>query len=408
MRDKWLLLIFIVGLIFYATWTLYVVAEDRPLDYYQYYIAVYALRHGENIYEETAQAYDAVAKELGIAHYETGFRYYPILTALAVLPTTYLPPRVAATLWVFGSGLAALLTGVLLGRCANAAWKRRLILAATIGFVPIVTSMHAGQVNGYVLLSVALAVYALRQAHDPLGGGALAFSLWLKPYAIALVGLLVWRERWRALIGLVLTTMAILPIALLVFGPAPVISQFRPGGLLNLGFAYPTNQNFNGLVSRWFMPHDYGAPLVNAPQLFLPFYLAICSSFALITFALLWPLGARSESIELQAAILIVLTHLVFPTTWFHHLSMTFIAFAVLIERWGDWRRPGWDMAALAFAYLLLAVYGLFWHRFVGQTLLLDLATWAEVIIFALLGAQLWRLRRPLSAPFSLQPQPQS
>jgi hypothetical protein len=392
MRDKWLWLLFILGTLFYAAWTGFVVAADKPLDYYVYVIAADAFAHGKNIYL-SPDSYAPIAGRLGITNYTMPYRY-PLLTALLVRPLLLLPLRLGAVVWIFGNGLAALVAALLLGRDADAVWKRRLILAAAIGFVPILTTMYAGQVNGLVLLAAAAALYAWQQNRHGLSGAWLAVSIWLKLYTAVVAWLMVWRACWRrALVGALIASMAVIALSVFAFGWQPVLSQpsiFSRITVVGGAFGgYPPDQNLGSLIGRWFIPNEYSPALVNAPQLASPIYWLLAAAFAVATLALLWPPGRQARPFELEAGLLIVTTHLLASATWYHHLAMIFIAFATLIKRWPDWRRPHPSMLLLGLAYALLAVQGLAWKWFVGYTLLLDLATWAEIIVWGLSAVQL-------------------
>jgi hypothetical protein len=133
--------------------------------------------------------------------------------------------------------------------------------------------------------------------------------------------------------------------------------------------------------------------LVIAPYFAQAAYLVTAALLLIADLWLLWPPGPSRAPLLAEAAIVVVTTHLVVPLTWYHHLTMTFIGFAVLIASWRDWRRPSAAMVAWGVAYVCLAIHGLFWHVFVGQTLVLDLATWAELLLWILLAFDLYQLR---------------
>ena len=113
---------------------------------------------------------------------------------------------------------------------------------------------------------------------------------------------------------------------------------------------------------------------------------------------LLWPPGSRRTTWLPEVALIIVTTHLVVPLTWYHHLTMLLPAFAILISAWQHFRKPTVPAIVACLAYMLLAIHGLFWHWFVGQTLLLDLATWAQLLLWFLLAGEVQRTRQLAAA----------
>jgi hypothetical protein len=296
--------------------------------------------------------------------------------------------------WVSGSGLAVLGTAMLFAADAPANWQRRLMLLVLPGFVPVITTMHAGQVNAFVLLAAVLALAAWRQQRPVVGGAWLALSFWLKPLVIALVGLLLWRGHWRALGGFVAGSLLITLAGVLAFGPEPTLTQ-RSGAEVSAALSgqpmpFPPVQNLRGLLSRWLTPHPHGAALLDMSQHFAPVYPALLLVGGIILLVLFWPPGRRGRPLDIEAALLIVSTLLLAPFTWFHHLTLLFIGFAVLITRWSDWRRHRWELAALGAAYVSLAVHGLLWKLLDGSTLLLDGGTWASLLLWVLLVRQLF------------------
>jgi hypothetical protein len=111
LRDKWLAAIFLLGLVAYFAWSAVIVTTDRPIDYYTYLIAAYALSHGINIYLAPSAVYDRIAIELGILEWASPGYLYQLPTAMMVLPLTAVPLRIGAAVWVFASGVAALASG---------------------------------------------------------------------------------------------------------------------------------------------------------------------------------------------------------------------------------------------------------------------------------------------------------
>jgi hypothetical protein len=154
--------------------------------------------------------------------------------------------------------------------------------------------------------------------------------------------------------------------------------------LRNVGLSSTaTNQNLNGMVGRHlgFLP----------PQTSLTIYVAVVVLFGLSTLALLLPPGKPKRPIELEAALLIVATHLLMNQTWYHHLTMVLIAFAVLIERWDEGRRITLPKAMLVLSYVGLSAYGVLYKLFLANSWMLDVGAWSALILWTLLAVELRR-----------------
>jgi hypothetical protein len=411
--------IFMLGLALYSSYSAYLVVNDMPTDYYCYVVAAYAFSHGINIYPEPDETYYAIARQLGIPYVPTPY-VYPPFTALVVWPLTLLPLRVGAALWEFGSGTAALVAALLLSADAGAAWRRRLILVSAIAFLPFFDTLRLGQINNFVLLLTAAALYFWRRHKEGLGGALVAAGVWFKPLGFALVCLLAFRARWRALAGVAIATLIIIAAGLAAFGLGPTLTQLEPYSPLlqdpATGFPAfvgkitdndatltdlqnnPDLQNLLSLLSRWLRPHDFGQVVVNAPQMVLPVYWTLSLILVGASLALLWPFGRHLQLFEGESALFVITTLLVSPVTEIHQFAMSFLGFAVLAQDWQNFRRPRWDTVALATAYIMTNLgFVVVRRELFGQTLLLDLAAWGQIILWVLLAFKMYKRRQLLA-----------
>jgi hypothetical protein len=403
MGDKSLVLIFVIGLFLYSSWTIFVVATGKPIDYYTYVISAYGFLHSQNMYLAPQTAYAAIARSLGISEWGPPGYVYPPLTAIIALPLTFLPLQLSTGLWVFSSGVASMAAALLLCKRDESRWRKRLILVSSILFAPILATLGLGQVNAFILLLTTYALSRWLQGKDASGGAALAIGIWMKPLSIALLGLVLLRERWRALAGILAASLLIIPLSMLLLGIESTFAQLSPYGwilqptvnpqsLANVQL--PDNQNLIGLFSRMLAPSKQGFPLVDAPQLVPYFYWGSVVVLLGVTLWLLWPFGRRAQWSEFEFALLIMTTLLISPLTKYHHLALGFVAFAVLIPRWKSWQCPSWNILALGVAYAMINMQGLLLHEhFSGQIRLLDLATMGEMIIWVLLVFRLRALK---------------
>ena len=386
-------LLIVAGLFFYAVLTAFIVLTDRPIDYYTYVIAAYAFMHGQGASLQSEGTYTIIAAKLGIPTFN---RYaYPPLTSLVVWPLTILPLQIGAGVWVLSCGVASLGAAVLLSRRADAAWKRSVIILASIGFAPTIGTMSTGQVSAFVLLLTALGISSWR-TRESWTGILLGAGICLKPLSIALVWLLAWRARWRALASATLLSAIVGLAGVAAFGSAATIGQLEFltsifGSTLRLSDPNPeTTENLLGLVTRWLSSNRYGTSLINEPQLALPIYFALALVFGVAVLYLLWPFGRSRKAVELDAALLLVTTLLLSPITELNHMEIAFVAFPALLACSSLRSHALYQRLGLTIAYFLIEVHALFLKYRVFQTvLLLDLATWGMLILWLLLSIEI-------------------
>jgi hypothetical protein len=191
---------------------------------------------------------------------------------------------------------------------------------------------------------------------------------------------------------------------MVAFGSKVILDQLKPyqsilqptvDPSLVTDSSWPGNQNLFALLSRLLTPNEFGPSLMNSPQLVLITYWIFAVAFVAGALALLWPFGLDLRYFELEFALLLAMTLLVSPITQIHHLTVAFIPFALLIERQQTWKRLNWYMLFSGAAYAMMNIQTvLLQQRVFGDLLLLDLATWAEVIIWGLLAIELLNRRR--------------
>jgi hypothetical protein len=354
-KDKWLMGISAIGFALYMGFTGFVVLRDKPADYYIYLVSSHALVNGENVYTMSISAYDRIAEQLGIVTHTGPYRY-PTLTALLIVPLTLLPLRLGAAIWIGLGGLAVLISALILCSFTTERWKQRAILASTIAFVPVLTTMNLGQVNLFVLLMTVLTLYYLRQDRNVLGGMVFSMSILLKPYAIALIPLMVWHRRWKALGGFLCGVLLINFMSLVVFGVSATTSQFAP--IIGLGTHVGLNvdlttQNLNGLVGR-------ATTGISEPTGLLLYFLAAGLIGGITALAILRKPDSRR--FEIESALLIATTLLILPVTWYHYLTMLIIVLAFVITHWSSFAINTTSLLLLS-SLILMNLHGLFWKQ---------------------------------------------
>ncbi|MHB1354746.1 MAG: glycosyltransferase family 87 protein [Anaerolineae bacterium] len=372
----WILLILAVS--GYLAVSAYVAWRNTAVDYPIYYMAAYALRHGSDVYTWAEPQFTALAQQLGILRFAPPYPYPP-LTALVVLPLLRLPYQTGLGIWIIVNSTAMILSGLLLGKWASTLWRRRLVWLAVWGMVPAMMSLYAGQVNPITLLAATLACLAVKGSKPWLGGAWLGVGLMFKPLAIGIAAYAIWRGHWRILIGSMVSIAVVLTVCYGFFGANALhfVNIKSTWGAVT----YPPAQHLPSLAMRWFSLHEWGRPLLNAPQFGYWLGIGLSAVLSLATMALCLPAGRRGWN-DSQLGLIITAILLVNVRTWYHHAVLLAIPIAFLIC--ANIMRSKWWWLLLAVGYSLIAVLGLGWHRLVGHTWLLDLATWGMLLLWGL------------------------
>ena len=270
----------LANVILFAGWIAYIVASDKPIDFYVYYLAAFGFTRGIDIYSmqgyrQAGSDWAALAREAGVQHHTFPYRYPP-LTAEIAWPLTLLGPRPAAVAWLIASAAAFILSAYLLARLTDERWGKPVALALLLLFVPALTTLRAGQINALLLLSMCAGLYFLVQRRAVATGIAVAVAGMLKLVPFAFLGYLFWRRQWRAALVGVGATVALLLAAVPMMGWSGLVSygrNFFSLGLANSLVPSAPNQSFNGFFAWLFVAGPDRAYVLDAPGLAQGLYL---------------------------------------------------------------------------------------------------------------------------------------
>lgn len=204
-----------------------------------------------------------------------GYLPSTLWSTLIIVPLTWLPPLAAKRVWlVLNLGLLLAVGGLL--RRLTALPLRRVALMVLVAVVPLRTNFQFGQQHLVVLFLLTLAAWAYFDERPVLAGVALALGAALKLYP-ALFVLLFWRKRrWRALLSLVTSCLALAAIGIALFGWQALrdyLLTILPRSLKG-EFNDPYITNLNSLTA-WLRrllvsePDLNPVPLASAPGLFV-------------------------------------------------------------------------------------------------------------------------------------------
>jgi hypothetical protein len=358
------------------------------VDFAAYYLATHALQQGRNIYTLSNADWETLAREAQVREVAPPYRYPPLIAGV-LRPIASLPFTTALFIWRVFTVLALLLASLCLSQFLRRRWVDPLVFAAAAFFVPIVTTLYAGQANTFVLAALAVWLLFDQRRRPWLAGIALAFSVLIKPLSVALAAYLIWRRDWRRLAALLAGLLIGVGVMIIVAGGQAQLDYAR--SFLDVApstaLAYPPNQSVFGFWVRLFVPNEFSITLADLPGLATVLSYLTAGFLALLTAYLTWP--RRKDTFAMGASLVLVTFSLMIPTSWYHHFTIDLIP---LLLAWYAATGRGWR-AVLLIAYGLIGVQSLLWKTFLGHTLLLSLATYGLMIIYAALAARLWAAR---------------
>lgn len=346
----------------YAGWVGYQAVRNRLYDFNLYYVAARAWREGIDVYalaeKDGKPLWEALAARYGVMHLAPPYRYPP-LTAELVLPLTAFPPLAAGIVWLILSAGTFIAAAWLLGRTSNQEGGPALAGLLLAGWVPALATLHAGQVNGFLLLALCAGLYGLWRGREALAGAGLAIGVMLKLVPVALVGYLAWRGRWRALAAAVGVILVLWASAAIPFGETGLASYFAhlPAlGEMGRVIRAAPNQSLNGLWGRLL------ADWVSDEAIYR-IYLFSLGALGLVMIGLLWPPGLRGASItRREVALSVCALQLATPYAWYHQMVILIMPAFVLADEILSGQAPKWWLGPLGVAFFLFDLHGLAWH----------------------------------------------
>ena len=350
-RDR-VLLMLVLGIgAYYVTWSvvqwLTLTPDSLRFDFVNYFGGAQAAARGTDIYADFKQSWGTQAWVVAYI--------YPPFFALVLAPLTAFGLLAAARIWLlavhaafFGSLLLLLRIHPELTRSG-----RRLLLLASLGFMPVYLNLKFQQVATVWLLLITATLWAALRRRTGLAGAFIAAAASLKVSPIFLIPLFARLGRWRiALIGgamlVVLTVVTMLA--------APGSWQFFTVVLprIGLGTANWDNGSIDGLVSRIaeLAPTLFGSATQTIAKV------AIGAAAVTVIGLTLWVArrgGNEAWSLRLSVSALVTALLIVSSVTWQHHLVTLLLPLATGVA-WITVRRPG-----ARYGWWLLAAYAMCW-----------------------------------------------
>jgi Glycosyltransferase family 87 len=366
-RERLLLGLVIVVGAYYVLWSVVQWVTLTPaalrFDFVNYFGGAQAAAHGTDIYADFKRSWGTQAWVVAYI--------YPPFFALVLAPLTSLGLVAAARIWLLAVQAAFVGSLALILRIHPELTRsgRRLLLLASLGFMPVYLNLKFQQVATVWLLLITAALWAALRRRSGLAGAFIAAAASLKVSPIFLIPLFARVGRWRIA---VLGTVMLVALTLVTVLAAPGSWQFFTVVLprIGLGTANWDNGSVDGLVSRLvgLDPNLLGGATQTVARV------VIAAAAVLVIGVTLWRAqpsirlkrshrtearlawgDAPAWTLRLSVAALITSLLIVSSVTWQHHLVTLLLPMATAIA-WITVRRPG-----ARYGWWLFAAYAMCW-----------------------------------------------
>jgi heme exporter protein D len=386
---------------------LYVVPSWRTIDtdFPNYYVAAWAVRHGESLTELYNPVwFDWEKRRAGIERPAALFNYFPPLNALILWPLADLAPITAKRAWTVVNVVALLAVIHLTRKASGLTWPASALLAL-LGGDALGNNFTYGQF--YIVLTLLMMCGILvAERHPAVAGIASAAGAMTKIFPGFLLLYFAMRRRYRALAWCGAAAAALALIGYIAMGWAPhrtylaeVLARSLRGEIQD-----PYNIHWNtlqALLRRALVRDELlnPSPVFDLPWLY--FFLRPLISLAIVAATFHAIFRAERRKVLLEYGALIAMVSLITPSQASYHQVLFYPAVAALIaiERSRPWK-------------LILAVlFGLICSNIMGAAagygdgVLMPLAfprVWIVIFLWALLLRALdpppLRVSRPVVA----------
>jgi hypothetical protein len=359
-------------------------------DFPNYYTAARALRQGQPL--RSYYDWTWFVRQMNYAGNGTQVGAYTPqtpLTMLPLVPLTGLPPQHAKQIWLV-LNLAFLLASVwLLSKVTKFSFAS-IWLLAFCGYFSLRTNFLYGQYYVFLLFLLTLAFYFLHRNKEGVSGATTGIAFALKLYGGPFLLYFAARRQWKALAGMAVATLALLALAIMLFGKADIhyyATQILPrtleGGSIDpYNPGVPTLSTFlrhNLMAEPELNPH----PQWQAPQLF--FFLRTFISLLVVAFLFVGT-NTRRSSARHDFAWFVIAIILLSTSTASYTFIVLLLPVVLLLEE-----SPPWRSAILACSFVLLTLP-------LRPTWLFP-KVWLLFGLFILLGYQNWRQMPSWLAP---------
>ena len=367
-RERVLLSLVIVVGAYYVIWSVVQWVTLTPaalrFDFVNYFGGAQAAANGTDIYADFKRSWGT---EAWVVAY-----IYPPFFALVLAPLTSLGLLAAARIWLLAVQVAFFGSLALILRIHPELSRggRRLLLLASLGFMPVYLNLKFQQVATVWLLLITATLWAALRRRAGLAGAFIAAAASLKVSPIFLIPLFARLGRWRIA---VLGSVSLLALTAVTMLAAPGSWQFFTVVLprIGLGTANWDNGSIDGLVSRivQLAPDLFGGATQVAAKVAIAAAAVIVIGFTLWRarravapreprFSAMRAFETSAEqawTLRLSVAALVTSLLIASSVTWQHHLVTLLLPMATAIA-WITVRRPG-----ARYGWWLFGAYAMCW-----------------------------------------------
>ena len=360
-------LFFYLPTVYYFGW---LVADAQLIDFPSYYYGAYLTF----IYRKIPYGLDAFDFFSKALNHKVNPYLYPPPSLLLFWPLGYLSRTGAQAVFLVVSHLSYLgSVWLMLFRLLPVSVHpraREITLAVCVVFLAYYHAVFAtfaiGQVNLMILLFICLALAGIREDWSPLWiAFPLALAIIIKVYPVLLLVPLLFRKQFRT-VGLTALFVAIpsaLSFWLLPAGTWQTwLSKIVPlaYGSSAIAGGFPFNQSLNGFVMRLFVESVFSSPLFPYPLMAKPVVLCLVTVLLGVTILGCFQFSrahADKKASDDELAAFLVLSFLIAPISWDHHLVYILPAAVLVIARMIDGNVRRWPAV-----FLIVALYFLAWQ----------------------------------------------
>ena len=258
---------------------------------------------------------------------------------LLLLPLARLEPITALGVWACASLVAFALSLIVIVRTLDIRITPPGALWGLLGFFSFAATgaiVVTAQLTFLLLLPLTLAWAAAREGRWTKAGVHLGLCISIKPILVPLLGYLVFRRQWRAVLVALATIAAAFAAGLAVFGWQPHMEWLRVLSAVDWAWV-GMNGSLLGFLERNLTPTLHFSPFAELPSYVRPLWLAGILVIGLVTMAA--ALLDRSRDRTDRGLLLVLLaSQLVSPLGWIYYM---WLPLAPMVALATAWRREG-------------------------------------------------------------------